>query len=75
MGGNSPSHLEEGDAGGVTFVKGIRVSESSGTMHELEVGESASFSAGCSKTLAAECTSVFVVVVFSICIRGGSIIL
>lgn len=34
MGGNSPSHLsqEEGEGGGVTFVKGIRVSESSGSM-------------------------------------------
>lgn len=43
MGGNSPSHLsrEDGEGGGVTFVKGIRVSESSGRiMHGFEVGES-----------------------------------
>lgn len=43
MGGNGPSHFshEDGEGGGVTFVKGIRVSESSGRLlHEFELGES-----------------------------------
>lgn len=42
MGGNSPSHLsqEDGEGGGVTFVKGIRVSEAQGGHAWTQVGES-----------------------------------